>query len=212
MEIYFLFIFFMSDIEKSTINSEIEESDYKDENIQILLLSKDLINQLDSLDDDELDKIKKDEKNINDIKNYFHSSESSNDEEPEIKKKDKNHNLNNDSLKSNNKDNTTNINNNEIQNNNEKFQSKLYNSILLYEINKQNPQENKNNNNNYNGKGSEEEKQLFINQNNSYNLYINNYNNCNQINFIRSCFTRNGKPGWICSYCKNFNYESKYIY
>ena len=212
----------MSDIKKLKIKSEIEDSDNKDDKIPILLLSKDLMNQIDSnLDDDELIKIKKDQKDLNDINNYFHSSESSNDEEPEPKTKEKeikNHFNNYDFLKSDNKEKTTYKNNSEIntksktnpnrQNNNGIYQSKLYNS-LLYEINKKNLQEYINNiNNNCNKEGNEREKQLFINQINNYNFDNKNFN---QVNFISSCFTMNGKPGWICSYCNNFNYESKYI-
>ena len=48
--------------------------------------------------------------------------------------------------------------------------------------------------------GDDEKK--FINVNSSNNLQSN-------INFINSSFSKNGKSGWICSYCKNFNYESK---
>ena len=43
---------------------------------------------------------------------------------------------------------------------------------------------------------------------NSYNSYNNNYQR--QISFFNS-FSMNGKSGWICSYCQNFNYESKFI-
>ena len=33
----------------------------------------------------------------------------------------------------------------------------------------------------------------------------------NQLNFFNNSFTMNGKSGWVCAYCKNFNYESEYI-
>ena len=40
--------------------------------------------------------------------------------------------------------------------------------------------------------------------------FVNNPNNLqNNINFINSSFSKNGKSGWICSNCQNFNYESK---
>jgi hypothetical protein len=43
----------------------------------------------------------------------------------------------------------------------------------------------------------------------SFNQLINNpYHN--QINFFNNSFSMNGKSGWICSHCKNFNYESKF--
>ena len=53
------------------------------------------------------------------------------------------------------------------------------------------PYQNNNNNDNLNG--------LF---NNSFQ---------NQLNFFNNSFTMNGKSGWVCAYCKNFNYESEYI-
>ena len=193
----------MSDKKETKSKSELEESENKTDTIPILLLSKDLMNQLDSnSDDDDIIKLEKDENNIKDINKYFHSSESSNDdEEPESKTKEKeiqNQNFNYDFFKSKNEG-KNNIKNSEIQNgqnNNEIFQSKLYNSSLLYEnIPKYENIINKNNNR----LGGEGEKQIFINRNNNNNNYYN----------INSCFTMNGKPGWICFYCKNFNYESK---
>ena len=51
----------------------------------------------------------------------------------------------------------------------------------------------------------------FNNNNNYNNGNINmNYNNLtNNLNFFNNSFSMNGKRGWICNYCKNFNYESK---
>jgi hypothetical protein len=49
-------------------------------------------------------------------------------------------------------------------------------------------------------------------QNNSDNLnglFNNSFQN--QLNFFNNSFTMNGKSGWVCAYCKNFNYESEYI-
>ena len=46
----------------------------------------------------------------------------------------------------------------------------------------------------------------------NHNIYtMNNDNLRKQINFLNNSFTMNGKSGWICSYCKNFNYKSKYL-
>jgi hypothetical protein len=47
--------------------------------------------------------------------------------------------------------------------------------------------------------------------NNNYfnNNFFNNNSVQNNMNIMNSCFTMNGKTGWICSNCKNFNYESK---
>jgi len=49
---------------------------------------------------------------------------------------------------------------------------------------------------------------------NQKNLEFNGlFNNSfqNQLNFFNNSFTMNGKSGWVCAYCKNFNYESEYI-
>lgn len=46
-----------------------------------------------------------------------------------------------------------------------------------------------------------------FNNNQSQNLHFNNFTN--KLNFFNNSFTMNGKPGWICIHCKNFNYESK---
>ena len=50
----------------------------------------------------------------------------------------------------------------------------------------------------------------FQNRNEFFNCQFNNQMN-NQINIFNNCFTMNGKPGWVCSNCTNFNYESKSI-
>ena len=48
------------------------------------------------------------------------------------------------------------------------------------------------------------------NINNSFNIQFNNNNPLqNNINAFNNCFTMNGKSGWVCAFCKNFNYESK---
>ena len=200
----------MSNIKDLPLKSQLEESDNKDEKIPILLLSKGLMDQLDSTSDDDIIEIEKKEKNSKDINNYFHSSESSNDEEPDSKtKKEENKNPN-----FNKKENQKDIKNPEIisknnENNTEIFQSKLYQSSTLYEFIK-NKQEKGNEINKNNKKINNDENPLFINSNNNYNYYNDN-NNYNQPIYINSCFTMNGKTGWICSYCKNFNYESKFI-
>ena len=50
----------------------------------------------------------------------------------------------------------------------------------------------------------------YQNNNESFNRLFNNpYQN--QLNFFNNSFTMNGKSGWVCSHCKNFNYESKSI-
>ena len=49
----------------------------------------------------------------------------------------------------------------------------------------------------------------YQNSNDSFNIQFNNPIQ-NNLNFFNNSFTMNGKSGWVCSYCKNFNYESKY--
>ena len=51
----------------------------------------------------------------------------------------------------------------------------------------------------------------YNNINNNYNFYQNPISNSLN-NLPNNLFTMNGKSGWICSNCKNFNYESKYIF
>ena len=45
-------------------------------------------------------------------------------------------------------------------------------------------------------------------KNDSFNLQINNPLQ----NFFNNSFSMNGKSGWVCAHCKNFNYESKSIF
>ena len=47
-------------------------------------------------------------------------------------------------------------------------------------------------------------------KNDFLNIQVNNSMN-NPINFFNNSFTMNGKSGWICPHCKNFNYQSKSI-
>ena len=50
----------------------------------------------------------------------------------------------------------------------------------------------------------------YQNNNDNFNgLFNNSFQN--QLNFFNNSFTMNGKSGWVCAYCKNFNYESEYI-
>ena len=51
----------------------------------------------------------------------------------------------------------------------------------------------------------------FQNKNDSFNIRFNNPLQ-NQFNFFNNSFTMNGKSGWVCALCKNFNYESKFIH
>ena len=59
---------------------------------------------------------------------------------------------------------------------------------------------------------------LIDNFNSSFNFYqnqnSNSYGNLNYGNFNlpNNSFSMNGKSGWICPHCKNFNYESNLYY
>ena len=129
----------------------------------------------------------------------------------------------------NNNNNENKINNNEINNNNinipRVLSGPLYNnndtninSIFNFEnlgLNNDNNNLNRNsynpmNNNNPLNNSQNMNNANFFNVNN--NIYTMNENNLqNQINFLNNSFTMNGKSGWVCSYCKNFNYKSKYL-
>ena len=86
----------------------------------------------------------------------------------------------------------------------------LNESAPFYENNNKFCLNNININNNYINNNSINYNNNYINNNNNY---ISNNNNVqNQISFLNSCFTMNGRAGWICTSCKNFNYQSKYIY
>lgn len=50
----------------------------------------------------------------------------------------------------------------------------------------------------------------YQNKNDSFNIQINTNPLQNNINLYNNSFTMNGKSGWVCAFCKNFNYESKF--
>ena len=56
---------------------------------------------------------------------------------------------------------------------------------------------------------------MFMSNKNQFNncqyQNMNNIMNLNNLNFFNNSFTMDGKRGWICTHCKNFNYESKYL-
>ena len=245
-----IFIYLMSGL-KENKDLQIDESNEKDDNIPILLLSKDLINQINSVNENQTQE-KDETKNEKDI-NYinFHSDESTNDEESQSKKQEKEDNqeilfnfdffqnekeekeIDKDNIKNENnlpetfgkkEDDTklislqTSTNNNfynqpNIQNFQNQNLSQLQsekNDIIF------NPQEkqfclNSNNNSNNNFNNNFFNNNCFNNNFNNINNNFNNNNFNNPVNFMNSCFSMNGKQGWICSECKNFNYESKLI-
>ena len=111
--------------------------------------------------------------------------------------------------------------------------SKNDNEFLNFKISKN---EDKEKYNNYKKEGKKMSKQqsslclnnksLYLNScNNDNSIFMSNknqFNNCqyqnmnnimnlNNLNFFNNSFTMDGKRGWICTHCKNFNYESKYL-
>ena len=54
--------------------------------------------------------------------------------------------------------------------------------------------------------------QLFSFYENPISNSLNGINLINNFNFPNNSFTMNGKSGWICPNCKNFNYESKFFF
>ena len=48
----------------------------------------------------------------------------------------------------------------------------------------------------------------YQNKNDNFNGIF-NHPIQNTFNLFNNAFTMNGKSGWVCAYCKNFNYESK---
>jgi hypothetical protein len=184
---------------KSDLTSK--EQNNKEENIPILLLSKDLINHINSINENDIE-IQNDEKNNKDINiNYLHSNESSNEEDPSLRISQAN-NLNSEIYQKN------------IQNS--IFSSKLFQPSIMNSFNGNIPQfinisrENNNmseipkNPNNFNPLINNKDNNNYFNNN-----FFNNNSVQNNMNIMNSCFTMNGKTGWVCSNCKNFNYESK---
>jgi hypothetical protein len=110
--------------------------------------------------------------------------------------------------------------------------SKNDNEFLNFKISKN---EDKEKYNNYKKEGKKMSKQqsslclnnksLYLNSCNNNSMFMSNknqFNNCqyqnmnnimnlNNLNFFNNSFTMDGKRGWICTHCKNFNYESKYL-
>ena len=48
----------------------------------------------------------------------------------------------------------------------------------------------------------------YLNNNENFNGIF-NHQMQNTFNLFNNAFTMNGKSGWVCAFCKNFNYESK---
>jgi hypothetical protein len=72
------------------------------------------------------------------------------------------------------------------------------------------PNEDNNNQNKYSQNNSDRNKYSDRERDpNNRNMNMNYNNLANNLNFYNNSFSMNGKQGWICTHCKNFNYESK---
>lgn len=201
----------LKDIQKK---SELEDQNNKEDNIPILLLSKDLINTIDSINENQYPEKEFEAKTKDINNNYFHSSESSNDEdlpskEPEPESPifsqnffgDENDEKENTEEKGNNQKKEENIDNNIFPS--ILFQPPLINSFY------QNSQKQESQENFETVNMSKNENQAPLTSQDKFFLPNKNNNFQKQKYFMNSCFTMNGRSGWICSECKNFNYESK---
>ena len=173
-----------------------KESNNNEESIPILLLSKDLINHINSINENDIE-IKNGKQNNKVINiNYFNSRESSNGEDPSLKSSEF-------------KKINYQINQKDIENNNF-FSSKFFQPSMMNSFNTNFPHViNISNEKNIKNEIKKNHNELNPIINNIDNNLLNNNYFQNNMNILKSCFTMNGKTGWICSNCKNFNYESK---
>ena len=169
------------------------------------LLSKDLLNQINSLEDKKFGEKKQNEVDhfsLGKTKKESEENEEENDYILEIEKMDKEI-LGFEEIKKSNQ-NINKINNNQNQ---ERFSQPIpyFNQINI----------------NSSNRNDELNSPFFLgrlsydfpsyqNTNDKFNELFNNSLQ-NQLNFFNNSFTMNGKSGWICAFCKNFNYESKQI-
>ena len=201
-------------------NSTEDSSNKEDNNIPILLLSKDLINHINSINENSLE-ITNIEKESKDINNYFNSSESSNDEEQLLKDLNSNNSLFKKNLLKNDEKEINNQKRNDIviqkeEEKNNIFPPMIFQPPIINNFQGNQPQLINKSMSNFNKQIIQKENLInpigsnSFNKNSSdFNLFQNNIQN--QMNFMNSCFTMNGKKGWICSKCKSFNYKSKYF-
>ena len=212
----------MSGLEDIKERSELENQNNKEDNIHILLLSKDLINTINSINENQYpDDISKEEKkDINN--NYLNLSENQNDEDLISKQKEQqpifdfHFNKNEKDEKENVEEKKDNQNEEGCHNENI-FPSILFDPPIInsFSQNNQNFAPNHENPKRIDEPKIEKESPLnpqespFLPSKKNNLTFLNNNNIQNQKYVMNSCFTMNGKTGWICSECKNFNYEGK---
>ena len=205
-----------NDTNSQNKDKEKEQSDNEEENNFVPFLSKDLFNQINTINEDEKDE--KDEINFSEDKftniilneNDKHKiqedledadliyEENENDIDFNIFKQEKNKTNNN-----------TKFSQENFFENNKNKENDSMPRVLSEQLNQSNFNKKFSNN----GKrksalnlGRYNDEKIIINNNNNYNNNIQN-----NINFINNSFSKNGRAGWICSACQNFNYESKYL-
>ena len=193
---------------------EKEQSDNEEENNLLPFLSKDLFNQINSIDEVENDEIDfPEDKFTNTIlkENDKHNVQEELDDADLIHEENEYEmDFNNFKKEKNEKNKINNINNNSI-----KFSKENYHENETQEtdsmprvLSEKLAQPNFNQK-----KFSIPEKRNSALNLGSYGdekMIKNNSNNMlNNINFMNNSFSKNGKTGWICSVCQNFNYESK---
>jgi len=170
------------------------------------LLSKDLLNQINSLEDTNFGEKKQngiDHFQLNDAKKESEENKEEDDYILEIEKMDKESLGFEEKKKSN--ENINKINNNQ----NKGIFSQPIPYYKQININSSNPNDELNNSPLFLGRLSYDFPS-YQNNHDNFNGLINNSLQ-NQLNFFNNSFTKNGKSGWICAFCKNFNYESKHI-
>ena len=210
----------MSGLEDIKEKSDVENQNNKEDYIPILLLSKDLINTINSINENQYPGDKSEEEEKKDINNnYFKLKENLNNEDFPSKekqqpifefpfnKKDK----------ENVEEKKDNQNEEGYKNDNNIFPSILFDPPLINSFCQsiQNSSPNNENPKRIDEPKIEKENPLnpqentFLPNKKNNITFLNNNNIQNQKYVLNSCFTMNGKTGWICSECKNFNYEGK---
>ena len=191
--------------EDSSKDKNTENIDENQENDFIPFLSKDLFDQINLVEEDE----KSDKNNdiitdkftstlLKDSENRLHDTEEYEDEHLIFEEKE----LDNFDL------NQNNLNNGSIENFHKNVNTQEMDSmprvssqpLIKQEMNKSSLISQKRNSALNLGKSNGNNEIYFVNSSNNLQ---------NNLNFINSSFSKNGKSGWICSNCQNFNYESK---
>ena len=209
----------MSGLEDIKEKSDVENQNNKEDYIPILLLSKDLINTINSINENQYPGDKSEEEKKDTNNNYFKLKENLNNED--FPSKEKQQSIFEFPCNKNDKENVEekkdNQNEEGYKNDNNIFPSILFDPPLINSFcqNIQNSSPNHENPKRIDEPKIEKENPLnpqentFLPNKKNNITFLNNNNIQKQKYVLNSCFTMNGKTGWICSECKNFNYEGK---